>query len=57
MSKIRILFKSGNSILIEAESFSLARTGEEITKLEWKNTKPSMMFISLPAIEAIFEEK
>lgn len=55
MSKVRILFKSGNSIDLDAEKFSLEYTGEQVTSLKWKGTVPNMMFISLPDIEAIFE--
>ena len=54
-SKVQVLFKSGNSIVLEVDEFSTAYTGEQLTKLKWTNPKPNIMFISLPDIEAIFE--
>ena len=56
-SKVRIFFKSGNSILLEVVKFNLTRTGEDITKLSWTNPVPNIMFIALPSIEAVFEEE
>ncbi len=56
-SKVKILFKSGNSITLEVDKFTATRTGSELTKLSWESPKPNIMFISLTDIEAIFEEE
>jgi hypothetical protein len=54
-SKVRILFKSGTSIDLEVEEFEMKFNGEQVTSLKWKGTIPSLMFIALTEIAAVFE--
>ena len=54
-TKVKILFKSGNSIELGVDEFKFSCTGEKITELSWTNSNPRMMFISLLEVEAVFE--
>lgn len=54
MSKIKILFKSGNSIDLKVEELEVVKSNGRISKLSWTDCKPDIMFISLEDIEAVF---
>ena len=55
MPKVKIFFKSGNSIELEAEEFSIDKTNNKLSRINWKGADPNIMFISLEDVEAIFE--
>lgn len=55
MSKIQILFKSGQILNLEVDNMKVVATGQQIVKLEWDNAVPKILFISVPEIEAILE--
>lgn len=54
-SKVRILFKSGNSIDLEVEELKVTSVGNTLTALSWSFSNPKIMYISLSDIEAVFE--
>jgi len=55
--KIRILFKSGNSITLTVDSLSVKKSNidNRIIELSWENMDPGLMYICLDSIEAILE--
>ena len=55
--KIQILFKSGNSITLTVDLFSVEKStiDNTIIKLSWENMDPRLMYICLDNIEAILE--
>lgn len=53
--KVRILFKSGSSIDLEVDKFSVTKTYNDLTSASWENSKPRILFLSLSDVEGIFE--
>jgi hypothetical protein len=53
--KVQILFKSGRSVDLLVEELEVQSTGDGINNFRWVNAEPTIMFISLADIEAIFE--
>jgi hypothetical protein len=54
-SKVQILFKNGSVVNLEVDKVELSCNGENVTKLNWVNASPHIMFISLPEILTILE--
>ena len=54
-SRVKVLFKSGTSITLEVAELTVSAIGDRITEMNWTDSSPKIMFISLPDIEAIFE--
>ena len=52
-AKVKILFKSGNSVDLEVKEFSVEKTDNKLTAISWKGS--NILFISLSDIEAIIE--
>ena len=55
MVKIKILFKSGNSQILDVEDFGTKFVGDELTALNWVLPKGKVLFISLKDVEAVFQ--
>lgn len=52
---VKILFKSGDSIIISATKFKLSIRDNKISQLSWEDTTPRIMYIDLDDISAVFE--
>jgi hypothetical protein len=57
MSKIKINYKSGHSIIVKCKEFTVTRDGGKIIKVEWSGlVKPtSILHIGVDAIESVIE--
>jgi len=55
--KIKILFKSGNSITVTVDELTVVKStiDNRISELRWENMDPRLMYICLDNIEAILE--
>jgi hypothetical protein len=54
--KVRILYKSGNSIDLEASRFSITNNNNgKLIEASWADTSPRIMYISLSDVEGVFE--
>lgn len=54
ITRVKIQFKSGQVVELKADDKLIVNmTGERIVNFKWDRTVPRLMFICLPAIEAI----
>jgi len=54
--KVRIIYKSGQAVLIRCTSFEVNRNGlGQIVSATWEDAKPRPLHLNLDAVESIWD--